>query len=177
MNIIDLKGWPQNFENMGLSNKSRLTANNDGPVISNGCRSPVPLPSCLTTKIFSYCNLHHQIKDVYPVCSHNRFFLRRISELSTDHVVPLLAMRPYICTVFLHRDIVSFTASAANGTRWHCPEDTQWETDHSWATFTTLLVEKILASVACACCFSWFFFHLRTSICFLFSSSKTNPNS
>jgi hypothetical protein len=57
---------------------------------------------------------------------------------------------PYICTVFLQRDIVSFTASA-NGTRWHCPEDMQWETDHSWATFTTLLVEKILASVACAC--------------------------
>jgi len=30
LNIIDLKGGPQNFENMGLSNKSRLTANKMG---------------------------------------------------------------------------------------------------------------------------------------------------
>jgi len=84
---------------------------------------------------------------------------------------------PYICTVFLHRDIVSFTASA-NDTKWHCPEDMQWETDHSWAIFTTLLVEKIFSnkilnwsffvmtlfiefSVACACRFSWFRFHLH----------------
>ena len=65
-----MKGGPQNFENMDLWNKSRLTANKDEPVKSNGCMSPVPLPSCLTTKIFSYCNLQHQmIKDVYPVCS------------------------------------------------------------------------------------------------------------
>jgi hypothetical protein len=78
--------------------------------------------------------------------------------LFVHHIFPLLAMRPYICTVFLQRDIVSFTASAANGTRWHCPEDMQGETDHSWATFTTLLVEKLLASVACACSLLLVFF-------------------
>jgi hypothetical protein len=41
----------------------------------------------------------------------------------------------------------------------------------------SLPADKILASVACACCFSWFCFHLRQfSTCFL-NSLKTNPNS
>ena len=145
---------------MGLSNKSRLIANKGGPVISSGCTSPVSLPSCLTDKIFSGCNLQHQIKDVYPVCSRNIFFLRRIYELSIDHVIAHTGI--LLVLQLMAQDGIAQKICNGRGITPGQP---------------SLPADKILASVACACCFSWFCFHLRQfSTCFLISL-KTNPNS